>query len=189
MSDYKFKQIKQNVLEWSQYNIQKQLSKRDYIEITKNEKNILLIDLTFEYCLAQIVISELNFAPYQYVSFEAMTLDSQKAKKTGQPERVYFFYDSVDMLKDMVLEELSLGVKISSEYIPNQLQEKYINRKGKLTINNKKLYHIMHPDDAKKYNKDLYDNIFTCIDIESQYLVLESNFISLRALPEVFTIL
>lgn len=189
MSDYTFEQIKESVLEWSKFSIQNQLSERDYIEITKNEEDILLIDLTFEYCLAQIVILNPSFAPYQYVSFEAMTLDSQKAQKTGQPEMVYFFYDSAEMLRYMVLEELSFGVKISSEYIPDQLQEKYLNKKGEVTINNKKLYHIMHPDDAKKYNEELQDNVFTCINIESQYLVLRNNLKLLRVLPDAFTII
>ncbi len=188
MSNYTFEQIKETVLKWSQSDISKQLAGTDYVEITKNEEEILLIDLTFEYCLAQIVVSKPIFAPYQYVSFEAMTLESKRTQETGKPEMVYFFYDSADMSENEVLNEVSFGVKLCSEYIPDQLREMYLNKTGLLSIKNENLCHVMHPDDVKRYDKDLIVSDFVCTDIESQYLVVKNNLISLRILPQVFSI-
>ncbi len=188
MSNYTYEQIKETVLKWSQNDISKQLAEDDYVEITKNEEEVLLIDLTFEYCLAQIVVSKPIFAPYQYVSFEAMTLESKKTQETGKPEMVYFFYDSAEMLENEVLNELNFGVKICSEYLPDQLREMYFNKKGLLAIINENLCHVMHPDDIKKYDKDLVAGNFVCTDIESQYLVVKNNLITLRVLPQVFII-
>ncbi|WP_077611766.1 hypothetical protein [Clostridium sp. Marseille-P2415] len=188
MSNYTYEQIKKTVLEWSQNDISKELARDDLIEITKNEDEVLLIDLTFDYCLAQIVVSKPIFAPYQYVSFEAMTLESKKAQETGKPEMVYFFYDSAEMLENKVLDELSFGVKLCSEYLPDQLSQIYLNKNGLLTIINEDLCHVMHPDDIKKYDEKLLAGNFVCTDIESQYLVVKSNLITLRVLPQVFNI-
>lgn len=188
MSNYTYEQIKKTVLKWSQNDIFKELAKDDYIEITKNEEEVLLIDLTFDYCLAQIVVSKPIFAPYQYVSFEAMTLESKKTQETGKPEMVYFFYDSAEVSENEVLDELSFGVKLCSEYLPDKLSEMYLNKSGLLTIINDDLRHVMYTDDIKKYRKDLIACKFVCTDIESQYLVVKSNLITLRVLPQVFNI-
>lgn len=189
MINYTYEQIKETVLEWSQNDIYKQLAEDDYVEITKNEKGVLLIDLTFEYCLAQIVVSKPTFAPYQYVSFEAMTLESRKAQETGKPEMVYFFYDSAEMSENEILDKLNVGVKICSEYLPDQLREMYFNKKGLLSLSDENLCHVMHPDDIKKFDKDLIAGNFVCADIESQYLVVKNNLTTLRVLPKVFTII
>lgn len=188
MGNYTFEQIKENVLKWSQSDILKQLIGAEYMEITKNEENVLLIDLTFEYCLAQIVVSKPIFAPYQYVSFEAMTLESKRAQETGKPEMVCFFYDSADMSDKDVLEELSFSVKLCTEYIPDKLVEMYFNKTGLLTIKTETLHHTIHPNDVEKYDKDLVAGDFICIDIEAQYLLVKNNLISLRVLPEAFII-
>lgn len=105
-----------------------------------------------------------------------------------KPEMVYFFYDSAEMLENEVLNELNFGVKICSEYLPDQLREMYFNKKGLLAIINENLCHVMHPDDIKKYDKDLVAGNFVCTDIESQYLVVKNNLITLRVLPQVFII-
>mgnify|MGYP000877340869 CR=1 FL=1 len=186
MSNYTFEQIKGKVLKWSQNDIIKQLIGTEYMEITKNEENLLLIDLTFEYCLAQIVVSKPVFAPFQYVSFEAMTLESKRAQDTGKPEIVCFFYDSADMLDDEVLDELSFCLKLCTEYIPDKLMEMYFNKTGLLKITTDTLHHVIHPNDVEKYNEDLVAGDFNCIDTEAQYLLVKNNLISLRVLPQVF---
>ncbi|WP_028591348.1 hypothetical protein [Paenibacillus massiliensis] len=188
MSNYTLKQIKETVSRWSKSDKLKQIIGADDIEITKNEDEVLLIDLTFEYCLAQIVVSNPTFAPYQYVSFEAMTLDSKIAQETGQPEMVYFFYDSANFSENDVMDELNFGVKLCSEYVPDQLREMYLNKGGLLNLKNANLYHVMHPNDVVKYSEGLVDVEFICTDIESQFLLVKNNLISLRVLPQVFTI-
>ena len=188
MSNYSFEHIKEIVLKWSQSDIFNLLSEADSAEIHNKDEEALLIDLTFEYCLAQIIVSNPFFAPYKHVCFEAMTLESKRAQDIGKPEMVYFFYDSADMLEKEILDEISFGVKLCSEYIPDKLEEKYLNKKGTLTIREEKLYHIMHPDDVKKYDRDWVTGDFVCTYIEFQYLVVKNNFISLRVLPQVFII-
>lgn len=101
MQNYSLKQIKEKVLKWSQNNLTSLLKNSDFFEVNKNEKDMLVIDLTFKYCLAQILVSDSTFAPYKYVSFEAMTLDSKKALEHGQPELIYFFYDSIGMMESL----------------------------------------------------------------------------------------
>jgi hypothetical protein len=188
MNKYTFDQIRESVLQWSQSDIPNRIASSEYFEITKNEKEVLLIDLTFENCLAQIVVTNPIFAPYQYVSFEAMTLESKRSQETGKPEMIYFFYDSADMLEKEVIEELKFGVKLCSDYIPDRLGETYINKSGVLIIKNENLRHLIHPDDVKKYKKGLSDGDFMCTEIQSQYLVVKNDLISLRVLPQLFSV-
>ncbi len=98
MSDYNYEQIKNTVYGWAQTNMLNHMKKQDLMEVTKNNNEALIIDLTFDFCQAQLVASNPSFAPYQYISFEAMTLDSKKAQEDGNPELVYFFYDTPKVL-------------------------------------------------------------------------------------------
>ena len=189
MGKYTFKEIKKSVFEWSQKDILKCLSRHDEIVISKNNNEVLLFDLTFDNCIAQLIVSNPYFAPYQFVSFEAMTLDSEKAKNTGKPEMVYFFYDSAIMSKREVLNELGMGIKYCSDYIPDQLIKMYLNKIGILTIEDKNLNYIVHPDDIKKINAEIMKEEFICKDVKAQYLVVKGTTISLNVLPQAFTII
>lgn len=188
MCDYTFIQIKEAILNWSLKDILKELSKTDILEIAKNEDYILLLDLTFQYCLAQIVVTRPTFAPYQFVSFEAMTLDSKNALKTGVPEMVYFFYDSKETTKNKVLEILTSGIEFCSQYIPEEIGLKYIGKKGMVSNISEELLYIVHPDDVKKINFELMDEEFVCTDTEAQYLLISNNLHSFRILPNFFKV-
>ena len=165
------------------------MSRHDEIVISKNNNEVLLFDLTFDNCIAQLIVSNPYFAPYQFVSFEAMTLDSEKAKNTGKPEMVYFFYDSAIMSKREVLNELGMGIKYCSDYIPDQLIKMYLNKIGILTIEDKNLNYIVHTDDIKKINAEIMREEFICKDVKAQYLVVKGTTISLNVLPQAFTII
>ena len=102
---------------------------------------------------------------------------------------VYFFYDSADMLENEVFNELTFGVKFCSQYIPERLRDMYLNKKGVLIIKKENLCHLIHPDDIKKYDKNLVVGNFICTNIESQYLFVRNEMISLRVLPHAFTII
>jgi len=102
---------------------------------------------------------------------------------------VYFFYDSADMLENEVFNELTFGVKFYSQNIPERLRDMYLNKKGVLIIKKENLCHLIHPDDIKKYDKNLVVGNFICTNIESQYLVVRNEMISLRVLPHAFTII
>lgn len=186
MCDYTFMQIKEAILNWSLKDILNKLSKNDILEITKNEEDVLMVDLTFQYCLAQIVVARPTFAPYQFVTFEAMTLDSENALETGVPDFVYFFYDSKETTKNKVLEILTYGVKFCSQYIPEELGLKYIGKRGTVSITKEELIYIVHPDDINKSNFDLVDEEFVCIGTEAQYLLVNNTMNSLRILPNCF---
>lgn len=183
MRNYNFTQIREKVLEWGENLLKKGI---DFIEIAKNEKEVLIFDLTFENCLAQIVVNDVFFAPYKSVSFEAMTIDSQKAMESGQPDLIYFFYDSDDTLVKDVIEELNDAIVYCSNYIPNQLEKMYIGKRGKLDFVNEKASKIIHPDDLKKVESIFCGEEFVCTAVQCQYLVVENDSSSIRILPRVF---
>jgi hypothetical protein len=186
MESYDFSQIKETVLKWYQNDINRLLYNNDCVELVNNEKDKLIADMTFKNCMAQIAVSNPTFAPYKYVSFEAMTLDSKKAIESGQPELVYFFYDLPDITETEVINELNFGVKFCSSYIPDEILEKYINKQGLIDINLKNLNRSIHPDDWQKVSTESLNGEFTCVDTQFQYLVVENNQTSLRVLPIVF---
>lgn len=186
MLKYTFEEIKEDVYEWSQKAALKYIAQHDKIELTQKNDDVLLFDMTFNNCLAQLTVSNPVYAPYQFISFEAMTLDSEKAQKTGEPELVYFFYDSSEMRKREVINELKIGIQYCSRYVPNQLSEIYINRSGIITMKYEDARHIVHPDDIKKISTGSLSGKFTCKGIEAQYLVVERDKLSLRILPKAF---
>lgn len=186
MSTYSYEEIRKRVYEWCQNDILMKLKKQDEIEISKNNDEALIVDLTFDNCLAQLIVSNPTFAPYQFVSFEAMTLDSDKAQESGIPEMVYFFYDTDKMLEKDVITELGIGIQYCSNYIPNLLAKTYLNKHGNLFIECRKLFQAVHPNDIEKINKEILNSEFICVNVEAQYLVLTNNILSLRILPQFF---
>ena len=89
------------------------------MELSKDDNRGLIIDLTFKYCLAQIVVTEPVFAPYQYISFEALAIDSEKSRRMRQAETIYFFYDSPEFMMQDVMSEVDNGIKYCSDYAPD----------------------------------------------------------------------
>lgn len=189
MGQYTFSEIKRRIFVWSQKDILKYMLKQDGIEISRNNDEILLIDFTFENCLAQLLVSTPPFAPYHFVSFEAMTFDSEKAQTTGKPEIVYFFYDSIDMSEKEVINALEIAIKYCSSYIPNYLNKLYINKGGMLAIKSENICYTVHPDDINKVNSEIINSQFICTDVEAQYLVVKKDMLSLRILPQVFNVI
>ena len=110
------------------------------------------------------------------------------ALESGQPDLIYFFYDSDDTLVEDVIEELNAGVEYCSNFTPNQLEEIYIGKKGKLQFKNEKINKIIHPDDLKKGKQILCGEEFVCTDVQFQYLVVNNNSDSVRILPRVFKV-
>ena len=186
MSDYNYGQIKNTVYEWSQTNMLNHMKKQDLMEVTKNNNEALIIDLTFDFCQAQLVASNPSFAPYQYISFEAMTLDSKKAQEDGNPELVYFFYDTPKVLSKEVIPELERGVRYCSDYVPDTLRELYLNKYGTIRFGKKESCKMVHPNDISKIEKVISYEKYICIDTLAQYLVLNSNELIIRVLPEIF---
>ena len=101
----------------------KYMTQHDVCELSKNDEEILLYDFTFSHCLAQLTVSIPFFGPYRFVFFEAMTLDSEKAQDSNEPELIYFFYDTNDMTEEAVISELEKGIQYCSCYQPDHLRE------------------------------------------------------------------
>lgn len=93
MSDYDFRGLKTNILEW--YG---KWANKCSCSIKKNTKDILIIDFEFDNCLAQLSLTNSKFTPYQFVYFEAMEIIS-----IGEFRQVYCVYDDKDtMLSDLM---------------------------------------------------------------------------------------
>lgn len=188
MGEYTFEEIKNAILEWVHEERVKDIIQNRKLEISKNSEKILLLDLTFKYCMAQLTVNIPFFAPYQYVFFEAMTLDSEKAQETGQPELVYFFYDTNKMTEEEVINELETGFRYCVNYKPGCIRKTYLNKRGTLAIEFDHLHCIVHPDDIEKVNSENVKDEFICKDTEAQYLVVENNKLLLRILPMNFSV-
>ena len=143
------------------------------------------IDLEFTNCIAQISVSNPSFAPFKFVSFEAISTTLQDLDDL---KLTYFFYDSDGMTEQEVLNELSLGIKFCSSFVPNQLENAYLNRPGRLKIPKDQLRHYIHPDDIQKYEDLIIDTQYVCTGIQAQYLLLTNNLLSIRVLPDAFII-
>ena len=186
MSNYNYDHIRKAVDEWRKSNLTRKLKKDAQIELSKDNKNVLIIDLTFKHCLAQIVVTDPGFAPYQYVSFEALALDSEKSRRLGQAEMIYFFYDSPEFMMRDVMSELDNGIRYCSDYVPDLLFKTYRGKKGVLKFLLNEAYKVFHPDDVKKVSAALLGQPFMCVDTFAQYLVVKNDSIVLKVLPGIF---
>lgn len=187
MSDYDYDQIKDLLFKWVINDAVKFLKNKDKIEVSKNNSDALIIDLTFDYCLAQIIVSNPIFAPYQFLSFEALEFNCDNIQQMKNSKMIYFFYDNYKTSKEDIINQLEIGLKYCSNYIPNLLEKIYLNKIGNLTINH---FRDIHPNDLDKVStKFLYNTKFKCINISSQYLVLTDDITTIRVLPKSFYIL
>ena len=110
-----FETVRDGILTWYQKNA---LKNPEYMQLTKNEKDILIIDLTFDHCLAQITVNEPSFVPYKYVYFEAGTIESQKAVESNQPEMIYLFYGREGMTIKEITDALDAAFQFCIAYVP-----------------------------------------------------------------------
>ena len=178
MIDYNFEQIKEIILDWNK------VIKAKYSEIVEEEKdlkNTLLLDFNFENCLAQIVVNKPTFAPYKYVSCEALDL-----KGPIQAEPIYFYYDSEYSTVKETIGMLDYGIQYCLDYIPDKLAKLYIGKRGILNFEKNELT-VIYPDDINiVFNKN---EEFECIGVQYQYIVVSNKKFSVRVLPEIFTVI
>ena len=74
MSDYNYEIIKASVIEWYEKALF-ELKNNDEIILSKNSNDALVIDFDFQNCIAQLSVTNSQFVPYQFVYFEAMSID------------------------------------------------------------------------------------------------------------------
>jgi len=188
MQNYNLYQIIEHILKWYKNDINNLVDDPNCITLTKNERDILIIDMNFKNCLAQIVVADHGFAPCHYVFFEALALNSKKFVETNQPDLIYFFYDSPDMNITEIIDNLNFGVKYCANYIPEELEKIFMNKQGIVNIENERLSRVIHPDDVKKVNKEVLYGEFTCIGSQFQYIVIKNNKLKIRILPGFFNV-
>ena len=186
MQPYTYENIRKSIHDWYQRELLQRAPESVRFEISKNQENVLIMDMTFDHCLAQLVVSEPDFAPYQFVALEAVTGDSQKAAQNGDCEQIYFFYDAIDMTEAEVMGELKRGLKFLMDYKPDALRNKWVSSKGRVRVGNEKVSRVIHPDDIRKVTMEALNGEFVCVDTQFQYLVVRNAEISVRVLPEMF---
>lgn len=45
---------------------------------------------------------------------------------------------------------------------------------------------VIHPDDLTKIKKICFEDRYTCVDVQFQYLIIENHVLSFRVLPQYF---
>ena len=100
MSDLLFGEVKQAVVQWISDNKEKFKCARITIEIVENSDERLYAVLSLSECMAAIVVAEADFAPYRFVSFEAVgAID-------GNPNMVCSWYDDENTNVEEVVANL-----------------------------------------------------------------------------------
>ena len=182
---YNYESVRKRLDEWYRDSRIKYASTSILFELSRDEKEVMVIDFTFKHCIAQLSVAVPDFAPYEFISFEALAPYSAKALKQGY-ERVYFFYDSADMVEEEVVCELERALAFLVDYKPDRLGKEFIKQRGFVNLGSENPVYLIHPDDRKKFPKDSLQGEFECVDTDSQYLVLENSEMSLRVVPRVF---
>lgn len=183
MANYDFDQIRKIILDWGKVLKTKYPNR---VEEIKNSQNVLILDFCFENCLAQIIIDEPTFAPYEYVSFEA--LDSKKPLDSPdtQLDFIYVYYDSEHSTIKETLGMLDYGFNYCLDYIPDKLAQLYIGKRGIIDSEKSDLT-ALYPDDINiVFNKN---EAFECMDVQYQYLVVSNKKWIVRVLPEAFIVI
>jgi hypothetical protein len=128
--------------------------------------------------LAQISVLNSGWAPYKYVSFEALPSNSE----VRIPEMSYFFYDSDDFEEKEVIEELNFGFEYNLNYRPDELKRKFFHKKGKIKLYNKKIKRIIHISDIEKVEKIDLEDEFICQGMQFQYLIVSNGKITVKVI-------
>lgn len=176
MMQYNYKQIRKAVIQWIK-DVNK--DKKFNIELIKDKKNCLIYDIDFKFTLANIVVSDGEFAPYCHVGFEAVALEDDFAKL------VYFFYDSENMNLSETICELDNAFVYCYNYKPGYLKKTYVNSYGKIDLNKLSKFTV-HPDDCDKDINITSGKSYKCIGVVAQYLIVDIDGTKIRILSDIF---
>jgi len=183
MENYALEQIKQRVFEWYQkkhYEIQD--NQECKMELMKNEKDLLLIEMSFKHCLATLIVNDPGWAPYKHVSFESNSWETEEI------ELIYFFYDCDDYEEKEVIDELNFGFERCLNYQPDDLEKEYLNKKGKIDLHGKKIKRIIHLDYIENITESDLEGEFTCEGVQFQYLIVSNGKITTRVVYTHFNV-
>ena len=112
MSGYNYEIIKVSVIQWYE-KVLSGLKNQDGIILSKNSEDTLIIDFDFQNCIAQLSVTNLQFVPYQFVYFEAMSIEASNSEET---KPIYCFFDNNTMNKVDVMVALDEALIFCSNY-------------------------------------------------------------------------
>lgn len=76
--------------------------------MSKNSDDALIIDFDFQNCIAQLSVTNSQFAPYQFVYFEAVDIEASN--------QIYCFFDDDTWQKSDVISALDKALIFCSNY-------------------------------------------------------------------------
>lgn len=105
-----FVEVREAVAQWLNRN-QGKLEKNNILaEILKDNKSCLRVELNFGELLAEILVEEPDFAPYRYVSFQAVDIIN------GVPQMVYSWYDEEGNTIEEIIKNLDKAIDVVFGY-------------------------------------------------------------------------
>ena len=105
-----FVEARKTVAKWLNSDLDRFKNNNISVEILKDNKHCLRVELNFGEVLAEIIVEEPGFAPYRFVSFQAGDIIN------GVPEMVHFWYDEENTTNEEIIENLNKAVDIVLAY-------------------------------------------------------------------------
>lgn len=105
-----FVEVRGAISKWLKDNNEKFKNKNILLEVLKDDENCLRVELNFGELLAEILVEEPDFAPYRYVSFQAVGIVN------GVPDLMYFWYDEEKTSVEDIIENLTKAIDVVFEY-------------------------------------------------------------------------
>lgn len=110
MNSTLFVKVKEIITQWIKNEEESFKNKSILIEIIKNTEDCLYVILNFGKCMAAIVVAEPDFAPYRFVSFEAVDIVD------GNHRMVHAWYDEEGDTIEDIIKNLNNAIDIVLEY-------------------------------------------------------------------------
>lgn len=117
MVDYNYENIKSFIYDWYKKSLCGLLN-HDEMILSKNIDNCMIIDFSFEHCIAQLSITNISNGPYKFVYFEAMDTDINILDSIDI-KPIYSFYDNDTMQIDDVIKALDDAIMFCRKYKVN----------------------------------------------------------------------
>ncbi len=121
MNNYSYSEIKTCIIKWYKELLLNFEDKYKFF-ISKNKKDVLIIDFEFPECLAQLTVNNSDYLPYKYVYFESLSLN------TGR--QIYCFFDDETTRKRDVITSLNNAFKFCEMYSTNKVESYSCDKKN-----------------------------------------------------------
>ena len=106
MNNPLFPEVREAISKWVKSNDETLKSNNISLEILRDNDTCFRVELNFGKFLAEILVEEPWFAPYRYMSFQAVGIIN------GVPDLLYFWYDEKNMNIDKITENLDKTITV-----------------------------------------------------------------------------